>query len=112
MNQIQQGFPAEDWSEDLKSEVDRSIRWRRFIFWWTIPFDFVAEKFFRSSERRAWDESHYHDWRRQELLWRIMFLQGAGRTAWAERETWRLVVTPLAIVAAFSVGMFLGRSFR
>jgi hypothetical protein len=108
MNQIQQGFPVEDWSDDLQREVKRAIRWRRIMFWWTIPFDAIAERFFRRSEERAWDERHYHDWSRQELLWRIMFLQGAGRTAWAERETWRLVVCPIGIVLAFALGLWLG----
>ena len=108
MNQAQLGFPREEWSDDLKREVDRAVRWRRLIFWWTIPFDFLAERFFRRSEKTAWDESHYRDWSRQELLWRIMFLQGAGRTVWAEREAWRLVIAPVAIVLSFAVGIWLG----
>jgi len=108
MNQIQQGFPYEEWSDDLKREVDRAIRWRRLLFWWTIPFDAIAEWFFRRSENGAWDEAHYRDWNRQGLLWRIMFLQGAGRTAWAEREAWRLVIAPIATVLAFGIGVWLG----
>lgn len=108
-DEIQRGYPREEWSEDLKREVDRAIRWRRIMFWWTIPFNAIAERFFRASERGSWGEAHYKEWSRAELLWRVLFLQGAGRTAWAERETWRLVVTPLAAVAAFTLGVWLGR---
>lgn len=101
-------YPKEKWSPEFHAEVKRRRRWNQITFLWSIPFSWLTSLF----ERRkvpVWNSDHYKGWSPDELIWRICFLQGAGRHAWAEGEAWRLVVTPLAAVIAFAAGLWLGK---
>lgn len=107
-SRLAETYPEDQWPADLRAAVARSRRWSRILFLWSVPYDAVVMLFGR--QRAApWSDEHYRDWSRHELIWRIQFLQGAGRHAWAEREAWRLVITPLAMVAAFALGLALAR---
>lgn len=33
----------------------------------------------------AWRSKDYEDWSREDLIWRILFLQSAGRDAWKKQ---------------------------
>lgn len=100
-------YPRWRWSQSLKDAVDRSNRARRFTSRFTWPLDAAAERLDRESAKTAWNEDHYQDWDRDELVWRILFLQGAARSWWARHVVTVRWVVPLAFLIGMSIGAFL-----
>ena len=102
-------WPRWRWSQSLKDAVDRSARIQRFTRLFTWPLDAAADRIDRESSKAAWDEKHYEDWDRDELVWRILFLQGAGRSWWARYVVAVRWVVPLALLAGVSIGLLVSR---
>lgn len=70
--------------------------WRRLL-----PFAEGAE--------HPWTESHYDDWPHEDLVWRILFLQGAARTYWNASVFAIRGWLPLAFVLGIVVGLLAAR---
>ncbi len=98
-------------SPELRAAVDAERRYARLTWPWSSWWNPMIAWLCRRNDRKnpPWDRSHYADYSRDELIARIEFLQGAGRRAWIEKEAWRLLVAPLAAVAAFAAGMWFTR---
>jgi hypothetical protein len=101
-------YPESSWPPELKQEVDRYRRWRWLTLPWSVPFDALAA-WIESRKKPAWDDAHYAGWNRRELVWRILFLQGAGRRASVECEVWKLHILPIVALSMFVAGALLGR---
>ena len=54
----------------------------------------------------AWGPDHYELWSKADLVWRILFLQNAGRFAFVQMIAWRRRTT-IAFVLGIIAGMFL-----
>jgi hypothetical protein len=98
-------YPRERWSPELRSAVDREARLLRATRFLTWPFDAAVARITRRQAATAWDAAHYRDWTREELVWRVLFLQGAGRNAWAAHVVTLRWLAPLAALMGFSLGM-------
>ncbi len=98
-------------SPELRAAVDAERRYTRLTWPWSAWWDPLIAWLCRRCDRMnpPWGRGHFADWSAEELIDRIEFLQGAGRRAWIEKETWRLFVAPLAVVAAFAAGMWFAR---
>lgn len=57
---------------------------------------------------KAWDADHYADWKREDLVWRILFLQDAGRWWWTRHQNVTRTVLPVAVFASLVAGMLVG----
>lgn len=107
-------YPEDKWPDALKKAVESRSWWELCFYWWYWPYNALK----RWLENRydvsnpAWDETHYEDWSNHDLKWRILFLQGAGRGLWVERELWRRYAGPILLFAILVAGVLIGRSLR
>ena len=94
---------------ELRAAAEAEKRYQRWAFLWSFWWEPLIDRIVKRRDRKspAWDFRHYDDWSRDELVWRIVFLQGAGRRTWIEREAFRLIVLPVSTFVAFAVGMLL-----
>ena len=102
-------FPRSEWSRELAREVDRHMRWHRFTRWLTWPFDWLVKRLEADSERHGWPKAHYTDWDREALIWRVEFLQGAGRWHWARFVIAMRWLLPLAVLVGLAIGLAVRR---
>ena len=102
-------YPRWRWPQHLKDAVDRQVRARRWTAPFTWPLDAAAERIEREYSKTAWGEDHYQDWERDELIWRVVFLQDAGRASWARYVVMVRWVVPLALLAGAVIGRLVLR---
>ena len=102
-------YPRWRWSQGLRDAVDRETKARRITSLVTWPFDAAADRLDRWSSKSAWGEGHYEEWDRDELVWRILFLQGAARSWWARYVVAVRWAVPLALLAGISIGLLVAR---
>lgn len=102
-------YPRWRWSQSLRDAVDRSNKARRFTSLFTWPLDVAADRLDSEFAKAAWNEDHYQEWDRDELTWRILFLQGAARSWWARYVVTVRWVVPLAVLAGISIGVLVAR---
>lgn len=64
------------------------------------------EKLVEAAPVHAWGPDHYREWTRPNLVWRIIFLQNAGRDAFLRMTEWRRCAGVLFVFGVI-VGMLL-----
>lgn len=108
---LDSSYPERNRPPELRAAVEASRRYERWTLPWSAWWDPLIAWLSRRKDRKnpPWNAAHYRDWSHEELVWRIRFLQGAGRRVWLERETWRLLIAPALAVASFALGLWIGR---
>jgi hypothetical protein len=102
-------YPRPDWSPELRVAVDQEMRRQG------RPLARLYFALLRRLERRYdrqnphWDAAQYEGWHDAELVWRILFLQRAGRSLWLELRLWQEVIVTLVLFGAAAAGYMLGR---
>lgn len=100
----------EDQSEEVQEAVQKRAAHEAGLIWLYAPWNWVTrrEEAHREAQHPLWKEDHYEEWTREALLWRIQFLQAAGR--WADIQATLLAHRVLPIV--FFLGLVLGMLLR
>lgn len=66
----------------------------------------TLEDLAHAAPAHAWGPEHYDLWSKADLVWRILFLQNAGRFAFVQMMAWRRR-TAIAFALGIIAGMLL-----
>lgn len=95
---------------DLERVVSERRWWTTLFFFWYLPYDAIVEAITNRYNKvnPSWAPDRFAEWTHKDLVWRICFLQGAGRSAWIEKKLWQTRILPVAMFLAAIGGYLLG----
>lgn len=97
-------YPRDQWPQELKDAVDKHDKsWIAFLL---QPYERLI-RWLEYRNNKAWAADHYDNWRSEDLVWRIMFLQGCARQLYVRLELWKKLV-PVLLFLSVMFGMYLG----